>query len=76
MTHKLREGVERLELELGKLHRAVEALNPPGGNPALAPRPVASEASRLQETMAKIAEQIEDAEARIRMLSPETAGLS
>jgi transcriptional regulator with XRE-family HTH domain len=73
MTHKLREGAERLELELEKLHRAIEALSPAGGNPAFAPRPVASEASRLQEAMGKIAEQIQDAEARIRMLAPEKA---
>jgi len=73
MTQKLREGAERLELELEKLHRAIEALNPQNGNPAIAPRPVASEAARLQEAMAKIAEQIEDAEARIRMLSPAKA---
>lgn len=74
MTQKLREGAERLELELEKLHRAIEALSPPGGNPAFAPRPVASEATRLQEAMAKIGEQIEDAEARIRMLMAERNG--
>jgi hypothetical protein len=73
MTHKLREGAERLELELEKLHRAIEALSPTGGSPAFAPRPVASEASRLHEAMVKIAEQIQDAEARIRMLVPEKA---
>jgi transcriptional regulator with XRE-family HTH domain len=73
MAQKLREGAERLELELEKLHRAIEVLSLPGGTPAIAPRPVASEAARLQEAMVKIAEQIEDAEARIRMLSPEKA---
>ena len=70
MTQKLREGAQRLELELGKLNRAIASLHPAAANPAFAPRPVASEAARLQEALAKIAAQIEDAEARVKMLAP------
>jgi transcriptional regulator with XRE-family HTH domain len=74
MTQKLREGAQRLEAELGKLNRAIAALAPTAVNAAFAPRPVASEAARLQETMTKIAAQIEDAEARIRLLAPGKVG--
>ena len=70
MTQKLREGAQRLELEFGKLNRAIASLNPAAAHPAFAPRPVASEAARLQDALAKIGAQIEDAEARIRMLAP------
>jgi prefoldin subunit 5 len=69
MTQVLRDGVERLEQELAKLNRAIEALNPVAVNPAFLPGPAAAEIARLQEAIEKIAKQIEDAEGRIRILA-------
>ncbi len=69
VTQLLRDGVQRLEQELAKLNRAITALNPVAVSPSFLPGPAAAEVARLQEAIEKIAMQIEDAEARIRMLA-------
>jgi hypothetical protein len=68
MVVRLREGIRRLDQEIGKLDSAMKRLNPVSVSPALMPRPAAFEVARLEEAMERIAAQIEDAEAKITIL--------
>jgi transcriptional regulator with XRE-family HTH domain len=68
MVAQLRDGIRRLEQEIGKLDGAMQSLNPVAIDPARLPRPTALEVLRLEEAMEKIARQIEEAERKIKSL--------
>jgi transcriptional regulator with XRE-family HTH domain len=65
---RLREGIRRLDQEIGRLDAAMRSLNPVALNPASLPRPAAFEVARLEEATEKIARQIEEAERKIKAL--------
>ncbi len=65
---QLRDGVKRLEGEVGKLDSLMKSLNPIALDPARLPRPDALEVVRLEEAIEKIARQIEEAERKIKVL--------
>jgi hypothetical protein len=69
ITQLLRDGAQRLEQELAKLNKSIEDFIPVAASPAFLPGPAAAEVARLQEVIEKIAAQIEDADARIRLLA-------
>jgi transcriptional regulator with XRE-family HTH domain len=68
MVVQLRDGIKRLEVEIGKLDAAMKSLNPVAINPARLPRPEALEVVRLEDAVEKIARQIEEAERKIKVL--------
>jgi transcriptional regulator with XRE-family HTH domain len=68
MVVQLREGIKRLEQEIDKLDAAMKSLNPVAIDPARLPRPEAMEVVRLEGAMDKIAQQIEEAERKIKAL--------
>ena len=68
MVASLREGVKRLDQEIGKLDTAMKSLNPVAINASRLPRPEALEVVRLEDAMDKIARQIEEAERKIKVL--------
>ena len=65
---RLRDGIRRLDQEIGRLDAAMRSLNPVALNPASLPRPSALEVARLEEATEKIARQIEEAERKIKAL--------
>jgi transcriptional regulator with XRE-family HTH domain len=65
---RLRDGIHRLDREIGKLDAAMKTLNPIAINSSSLPRPAAFEVSRLEEAIEKIARQIEEAEAKMKAL--------
>jgi transcriptional regulator with XRE-family HTH domain len=64
----LRESIRRLDQDIKKLNAAMEKLNPVSVNPSSLPRSSEAEVVRLQDAIEKIAEQIEGAEAAIKIL--------
>src|SRR5580658_4184260 len=66
MVLQLRDGIKRLEDEINKLDAAMKSLNPVAIDPSRLPRPEAMEVVRLEGAMDKIAQQIEEAERKIR----------
>jgi transcriptional regulator with XRE-family HTH domain len=68
MVAQLREGIRRLDQEIGKLESAMKALNPVAISPDRLPRPEAMEVVRLEDAVEKIARQIEEAERKIKVL--------
>ena len=71
---KLGDGILRLEREIGKLHGAMSRLNPVSVNPSALPPAAGEELVRLQETIDKIAAQIEEAEGQLRSVVPRKTG--
>jgi transcriptional regulator with XRE-family HTH domain len=65
---RLRDGIRRLDQEIGRLDAAMRSLNPVALGPASLPRPAAFEVARLEEATEKIASQIEEAERKIKAL--------
>jgi len=65
---QLRDGIQRLDHEIGRLDAAMKTLNPVAINPSQLPRPSALEVLRVEEAMEKIGRQIEEAEAKIKVL--------
>jgi hypothetical protein len=65
---RLRDGIHRLDREIGKLDTAMKTLNPMAINSSNLPRPAAFEVGRLEEAIEKIARQIEEAEAKMKAL--------
>jgi len=65
---RLRDGIHRLDREIGKLDAAMKTINPMAVNSANLPRPAAFEVGRLEEAIEKIARQIEEAEAKVKAL--------
>jgi transcriptional regulator with XRE-family HTH domain len=65
---RLRDGIRRLDQEIGRLDAAMRSLNPVAVGPASLPRPAAFEVARLEEATEKIACQIEEAERKIKAL--------
>ncbi len=68
MVLQLRDGIRRLDQEIGRLDAAMKSLNPVAIDPSRLPRPSALEVGRLEDSMEKIARQIEDAERKIKSL--------
>jgi len=68
MVMQLREGIRRLDHEIGKLDTAMQSLNPVALSPSRLPRPTALEVVRLEDAMDKIGRQIEEAERKIKTL--------
>ena len=66
MVVQLREGIKRLEQEIDKLDAAMKSLNPVAIDPSRLPRPDSMEVVRLEGAMDKIAQQIEEAERKIK----------
>lgn len=65
---RLRDGIHRLDREIGKFDAALKSVNPVGISSADLPRPAAFEVELLEEAIDKIARQIEEAEAKIKAL--------
>jgi transcriptional regulator with XRE-family HTH domain len=65
---RLRDGIHRLDREIGKLDAAMKTLNPMAINSSSLPRAAAFEVGRLEEAIEKIARQIEEAEAKMKAL--------
>jgi len=68
MVVQLRDGIKRLEQEIDKLDAAMKSLNPVAIDPSRLPRPEAMEVVRLEGAMEKIAQQIEEAERKIKAM--------
>jgi transcriptional regulator with XRE-family HTH domain len=68
MVLQLRDGIRRLDQEIGKLDAAMKSLNPVAIDPSRLPRPSTLEVVRLEDAMEKIAQQIEEAERKIKSL--------
>jgi transcriptional regulator with XRE-family HTH domain len=68
MVVQLREGIQRLTQEIDKLDAAMQSLNPVAIDPSRLPRPDAMEVVRLEGAMEKIAQQIEEAERKIKAM--------
>jgi hypothetical protein len=65
---QLRDGIHRLDKEIGKLETAMKTLNPLAVNSSDLPRPAAFEVELLEEAIEKIARQIEEAETKVKAL--------
>jgi len=66
---RLRDGVHKLDRELGKLDGAMKTLNPLSVSASNLPRPAAFEVRMLEESIDKIVRQIEEAEAKMKALT-------
>jgi hypothetical protein len=65
---RLRDGIHRLDREIGKLDAAMKTINPVALSSSNLPRPAAFEVGLLEEAIEKIARQIEEAEAKMKAL--------
>jgi hypothetical protein len=70
---RLRDGIHKLDKEIGKIETAMKTLNPMALNASNLPRPAAFEVGLLEEAIEKIARQIEEAEAKMKALMAKRA---